>query len=237
MSEHRPFEIRDPQFELGPDIPRYWHGGCASLTLFFNGLSIFFPHGERFFVTSVKAHGHVVKDDSLREEVRLFCGQEGVHGREHVLYNRMLVAQGYPAEAMERRVQSLLRRVSRTTTPRMRLAVTASLEHFTALLARRILAHPALLEGAHPTMAALWRWHAAEESEHKSVAFDVYRAAGGYYLERMVVMMSTTVIFLRKVFEHQIRLMWADGILFSLLQWAALARYLLLRRAAWELAR
>jgi predicted metal-dependent hydrolase len=218
-------EIRDLNFDLGPEIPRYWHGGRRSITLYSNGLSIFFPHGERFFVTSVKAFRDRVKDGQLLEEVRIFCGQEGVHGREHVQYNRMLQAQGYPTAIMEQRVQRLLARVTRVTAPRVRLAVTACLEHFTAVLARSTLAFPAHLAGAHPTMAALWRWHAAEESEHKAVAFEVYRAAGGNYLERVLVMLVTTVIFLAKLFEHQCRLMRVDGILFSIREWAALLRF------------
>ncbi len=32
-------------------------------------------------------------------------------------------------------------------------------------------------------MLAFWRWHAAEELEHKAVAFDLFeRLAGGYVL-------------------------------------------------------
>jgi predicted metal-dependent hydrolase len=225
MTHDRSFEIRDLHFDLGPEIPRYWLGGRRSVTLYFGGLSIFFPHGEKFFVASVRAHRGAVEDERLLDEVRLFCGQEGVHGREHVAYNRMLQAQGYPAVAMEQRVKTLLAWVTRLTRPRVRLAVTASLEHFTAVLARCTLAFPEQLAGAHPTMAALWHWHAAEESEHKAVAFDVYRAAGGNYVERTIVMLMTTAIFLAKVAEHQLRLMWTDGILFSLPQWAALLRF------------
>ena len=33
-------------------------------------------------------------------------------------------------------------------------------------------------------MMALLRWHGAEEVEHRSVAFDTYRAAGGGYVRR-----------------------------------------------------
>ena len=35
-----------------------------------------------------------------------------------------------------------------------------------------------------PDRAPLWLWHALEEAEHKAVAFDVYRAAGGGYVRR-----------------------------------------------------
>src|SRR5260370_19932477 len=94
-------EIRDLQFELGSEIPRYWHGGRRSVTLYCNGLSIFFPAGETFFVTSVRAFRDCVKDDRLREEVRIFCGQEGVHSRQQARYNRLLQAQRCPALAME----------------------------------------------------------------------------------------------------------------------------------------
>jgi predicted metal-dependent hydrolase len=75
-------------------------------------------------------------------------------------------------------------------------------------------------------MASLWRWHAAEENEHKAVAFDVYQAAGGSYSVRVVTMFITTVIFLAYVVLQQIRMMWVDGCLFSLREWQQLGRFM-----------
>lgn len=218
--------VRNVRFAIGEDIPRHWHGGRRAVTAFFDNLSVFFPAGERFFVASVRAHERFVKDEALLRDVRAFCGQEGIHGREHVRYNEMLHAQGYPVRAMEERVVRLLRAVRRVTPPRQRLAATCALEHFTALMAQLLLADPRMLEGAHPVMAALWRWHAAEENEHRAVAFDVFRAAGGTYRERVAVMAAATIIFWAKVLEQQVRMMRADGILSSLGEWSALVRFL-----------
>jgi uncharacterized protein len=218
-------EVRNLEFEMD-GVPRHWHGGRRSVTAFFNNLSVFFPPGERFFIASVRAHKHRLTDPQLQQEAKAFYAQEGIHSREHVRYNRMLAAQGYPVEAMERRVTRLLRVVTRLTTKRMQLATTCSLEHFTALMAHVLLSDPRLLEGAHPVMAGLWRWHAAEENEHKAVAFDVFRAAGGTYLERAAAMLGATAIFWMKVMEHQVRLMGVDRTLFSAREWLALGQYL-----------
>jgi predicted metal-dependent hydrolase len=220
-----PPEIRDVRFDLS-EVPRYWHGGRRSVTLFFNNLSIFFPPGERFFVTSVKRYAGTIQDAALREEVRGFCGQEGHHTREHVRYNEMLVAQGYPVEAMEKRVENLLKRTAKVYSHLGQLAVTCALEHFTAMLASLVLEEPRALEGAHPQMAALWRWHAAEENEHKAVAFDVYRAVGGGWLRRCVMMVLVTLTFWAKVYAHQLRLMKHEGLLFSVREWFALVGFL-----------
>ena len=138
----------------------------------------------------------------------------------------MLAAQGYPAHAMEARVVRLLRLVRRVTPRRSQLAVTCALEHFTALMGELILSDPRMLEGADPTMAALWRWHAAEENEHKAVAFDVFLAAGGTYAERVVTMVVASVVFWAKVLEHQARMMKSDGTFWSLSEWTALAQFL-----------
>lgn len=220
-------EVRNYRFATGDDVPRHWHGGRRSITRFFDNLSVFFPAGERFFVASVRAfHDAVADEPALRRAVRDFCAQEGIHGREHRRYNAMLAAQGLPVDDMERRVERLLARVSAKTSPRWQLAITASLEHFTALLGHILLERPELLEGADPTMAALWRWHAAEENEHKAVAFDVYLAAGGTYGERVRVMLGATLVFWAKVIEHQARLMHADGDLLSWREHARLQRFL-----------
>lgn len=217
--------VRNLRFEIDESIPQYWHGGRRSLSIFLDNLSVFFPAGERFFVKAVRAHQGLVKDEGLMQEVRAFCGQEGVHGREHERYNE-LVRRFYPTEAMERRVQEILDRVSQRAPEIAQLGVTCALEHFTALLGHMLLRDPRLLEGAHPEMDALWRWHAAEENEHKAVAYDVFTAAGGDYGTRVYTMIGATVIFWTKVIEHQARMMKASGILFSAREWSALLRFL-----------
>ena len=217
--------VRNVRFSLDEDVPRFWHGGRKSVTAFFDNLSIFFPVGERFFIASVRAHRHHVKTERLRAEVKLFCGQEGVHGREHDRYNDLLRARGYPVDAMERRIEEILARATRLPR-RLRLAATCALEHFTALMAHFLLADPRMLEGADETMAALWRWHAAEENEHKAVAYDVYLAAGGHWVERCLVMAVASAIFWFKIGEQQARMMKADGTLFSLREWSSLVGFL-----------
>mgnify|MGYP006355989923 CR=1 FL=1 len=59
------------------------------------------------------------------------------------------------------------------------LAITAANEHFTALFAEWMLGHTEWLEGTEARLQTLWLWHSAEESEHKSTAFDLYKALGG----------------------------------------------------------
>jgi predicted metal-dependent hydrolase len=218
--------VRNLRFEIDQTVPKYWHGGRRSVTIFLDNLSVFFPAGERFFVKSIRAHQAFVKDDELMKDVRAFCAQEGVHGREHERMNEVVKRQGYPIEEMEKRVEAILARVSKRSPEMVQLGVTCALEHFTSLMGEMLLGNKGLLEGAHPAMVALWRWHAAEENEHKNVAFDVFRAAGGSYPTRVTSMIGATVIFWAKVIEQQARMMKSDGILFSGAEWYALVKFL-----------
>src|SRR5205814_10392866 len=66
------------------------------------------------------------------------------------------------------------------------------LEHYTATLAETLLTDPeARAEIGHDGVRHLLMWHALEESEHKAVAFDVYKRVGG--TERMRVAMMWLV--------------------------------------------
>jgi predicted metal-dependent hydrolase len=224
MSVHT-IEVRNLRFPLDAQVPKHWFGVAQSCTTFWDNLSVLFPAGERFFMNAVRAFEGQIQDEQLRDEVRRFYQQEALHSREHVRYNDMLRGHGYPVDEMDRRVRWLLGEIARLP-PDFQLAVTCGLEHFTALLAQEVLGDDSPFENAHPVMAALWRWHAAEENEHAAVAFDVFRAIGGSYGLRARAMVLVTLVFWGKVLEQQVRMMRADGTLGSFKEWRALARFL-----------
>ncbi len=64
--------------------------------------------------------------------------------------------------------------------PMFELALTAALEHYTASMAELLLTEADLQDFfADEDLFRLWAWHAIEESEHRAVAFDVFKLAGG----------------------------------------------------------
>ena len=162
-------------------------------------LSAAFPEGEKFFMDSVAHYRKRLEDPALRQEVARFLGQEAAHTREHVAFNAWLAERGDATEHLERDVVMFLLNRARKAPPRVQLAVTCALEHFTSLLGEQLLEHPELLSQIDPGVRDLWAWHAVEESEHKAVAFDVYEATGGDYATRVVVMAVTTVLFVGAV--------------------------------------
>ena len=78
----------------------------------------------------------------------------------------------------------------------MKLAITAALEHYTATMAETLLSEPELqARFADQGLFRMWAWHAIEECEHKSVAFDVYKAVGGdEEMRRRALRMSTLAL-------------------------------------------
>jgi predicted metal-dependent hydrolase len=143
-------------------------------------LSSMFPDGEDFFVRSVRQYRDRIEDPELKKQVSGFIGQEAIHGREHREVNERFQELGYPTKRMERITDKSLRFRERVAPGRANLAATAALEHYTATLAELLLSDPeARAMIGHEEVRALFLWHALEESEHKAVAFDVYKAVGG----------------------------------------------------------
>jgi predicted metal-dependent hydrolase len=176
------------------DSNGYWASGDPVLTRFMEALSMLFPEGERFFVESVMRFKDQILDPVLAKQVAAFAAQEGMHASEHHKYN--VRAAGPLTERFESIAGHLRHPTARRLlSPMNRLAVTVALEHFTAIMADELLRNPAYTKLMDPEHAKLWLWHAVEETEHKAVAFDVYRAVGGGYLRRAIVMQVTTFLF------------------------------------------
>src|SRR6476646_2024526 len=163
---------RDRRFGREAATPRLWHGGRVEATAIYNALSTTFPVGEAFFVESVRAFREGAPP-KLAEEIKGFTTQEAIHSREHDAFNKRASASGYDLTRLEAQVEKRLA-VTRDKPPIVSLAATMALEHFTAILAHELLADPRHLAGAERETAELWRWHAAEEIEHKGVAYDTW---------------------------------------------------------------
>jgi uncharacterized protein len=192
-------EQRDIRFDVSGLTPSTWHPQGAHVSHWFNAMSIFFPEGEKMFIESVRKHRDRIADERLQADVKGFIGQEAMHGREHRTYNNWLAQHGYPVDRIEQRVLNTIAFTQRYTPRAGQLAVTLALEHLTAIMADNLLSDPRVLEGTDPRISALWRWHAIEETEHKSVAFDVYRTAYGSgpiaYLRRILIFLTTSIHF------------------------------------------
>jgi hypothetical protein len=163
---------RDRRFGRGASTERWWLGGDPYGTALYNALSATFPKGEAFFVESVRAFREGA-DPKLAQDIKAFTTQEVMHSREHVAFNKRAVDAGYDLSRLDEDVDRRLE-VVRAKHPIVSLAATMALEHFTAMLAHELLADPRHLAGADAETAALWRWHAIEEIEHKGVAYDTW---------------------------------------------------------------
>jgi predicted metal-dependent hydrolase len=207
--------VRDRRFSRASK-PRHWVNGDPIATAWLTSLSATFPRGEAFFVESVKAFRNGVPPQ-LADEIRAFIAQEVNHSREHVAFNRAAIETGYDLTEVDAGVAEWLD-MTKGRPPIMNLAATMALEHFTAMIAHQFLSHPAYFDGAEAESAALWRWHAVEEIEHKGVAYDTYRhATRGWsrwkrWKLKAAIMLLVSNNFLRNRISDTLLLLEQDGL-------------------------
>jgi predicted metal-dependent hydrolase len=211
---------RNRSHDIAAALQGEWLDDNAFLTAVFNGMSITFPAGEKFFIDSVRHYAGDVTDPVLKDHIKGFCGQEGFHRREHQRYNEALCdARGYDLNKLEGKLTRRLVWAQKNLTPLQNLAITVAIEHFTAVLAELLLRSDSVMNKADPAMRDLWRWHAAEEMEHKSVAFDVYRAVGGSEALRLSVMKRASFFIGFELMRAVFYILRKDNQLFNFSLW------------------
>lgn len=219
---------RDLKFGRGEATARWWHNGDPYATALYNAMSATFPKGEAFFIESIRRYMDATPP-ALQEEIRSFTTQEVIHSREHVAFNKRAVDAGYDLSKLDKVIDDRLALV-RSKPPIASLAATMVLEHYTAILAHELLAEPAHLAGADKASADLWRWHAAEEIEHKGVAYDTWLHATKDWSRfkrwkvKAQVMLLITSHFFPDRFKGAAELLRQDGIT-GWKAWSGLLRY------------
>jgi uncharacterized protein len=187
------FPVRNIDFDFSI-ADKYFYKGDPATSFFLAAMQSFFPDGEQFFIDSVRAYRDQITDPQLQKDIGAFIGQEAMHGKAHRYVNEVIMEKEVNVNQFVVRIERLFNNLRKNSTQSQQLAITASLEHFTAVMGAGGLRNEQFIDSiSNEEIRKLIRWHAIEECEHKAVAFDTYKAIGGSYFERIYIMVLTTI--------------------------------------------
>jgi predicted metal-dependent hydrolase len=214
--------VRQLLVDMSAGFPRHWHGGDAYASHLMNSFSMMLPLGEQYVIEMARRCQPMLQAAgqlALLQDVQSFIGQEAAHRRLHADYNRVLADQGY-STAIERLMQAQLS-VFRKRSLVTQLAVGAAIEHWTSLMGDYQLRNSAWAARMAEPLRTVWSWHAAEESEHKAVLFDLYRqlccrrprGSVRGYLRRCAVFVGISLVLLFDLAWSQAGMLSHDGLI------------------------
>lgn len=163
-----------------PAVPEYGHR--------MNGGSLLLPFLEPYLIKVMKQARPRVAEvaPELLHDLDVFNRQEANHYKLHAAYNQVMRAQYPGLEPFEAEIKADFQRFLDEKSLAWNLAYCEGFES-TGLLSSEFFLQEIddLLESADPAVAELWRWHLAEEFEHRNVAHDVLKALYPGYRRRL----------------------------------------------------
>jgi predicted metal-dependent hydrolase len=178
---------RRTAFTFPSSIPKHWLADSPTQSHFFNAINLFVVAFEDFMVRVMRGRlPHLKEDPDFARQVRGFMGQEATHSYVHEKFLNNLREQGYRIDGYLHAAERIFTQgFERRLGLRISVSMIAGFEHLTALLAELILSGR-MVKDAEPFMAELWEWHAAEEIEHKEMAFELLKRTSQSYLLRIL---------------------------------------------------
>lgn len=193
-------KARDVAFDLS-ETPLHWIPGHPVASHTVSAYHLLFPEVERFFIAAFREALPDIDDARLREDVLGFIGQETMHANAHdESLGDFFQRNGIdPDPLLEQSRYMLAKVLGPREFPTVkqsrqhlinRLAITAAFENFTAFLGHFVLNCAWDQYRADPNMSAIFRWHGAEEMEHRTVAWDVAMYFDPRYWRRLRTMFT-----------------------------------------------
>lgn len=209
--------------------PIHWIANDAFTTHVFNSLHVFIPEIEYWFCRLSNQTLPYVKDDNLRIDIKAFIAQEAAHASAHKGARDYFAKHNIDASAFTATIEWLLRNIlsdaplgrdeffgrHKHSWLAFRMGIIAAWEHYFCFIGTWVLDAGDLDHVADPAMLDLMRWHGAEEVEHRTVAFDAYRALAGEgliaYIGRQAAMAVAFPVFIVVWLEAAAHLGKMDG--------------------------
>ncbi|QLY27867.1 metal-dependent hydrolase [Nocardia huaxiensis] len=194
---------RDVRFDFSGS-PLHWIPGEPVASHAISGLNLILPLAERGFVEMFRRALPYVADAELREQMVGFMGQESMHAESHnqatweflqrhgIDPEPILTEAEYLFDRAIARLDTLPETLRHRVVVQM-LAGIAGIEHFTAIGGDWLLNQDFDALGADPALTDLFRWHGAEEVEHRSVAWNVARYFGARRPRLLAFYLATSV--------------------------------------------
>lgn len=185
---HVALHARNVTFDFSRS-PLIWIPGEPIASYALSALNLMLPVGEQMFVDMFSRALPYIKDERLREDVIGFIGQEKMHSDTHDHALREFFAQhGIDLSVWIKHSELMFERAQKrmdALPPKLQyrimvqgLAIIAGLEHLTSTGGDWLLNFDFEKFGADPVITDMFRWHGAEEVEHRSVAWNVARYFG-----------------------------------------------------------
>ena len=199
--------VRDLKFDLtDTTVNTHWFNNDPWSSHFMTAVLAVVPEAERWVLRSAREQMAKISDPGIKKAARDFIHQERIHAREHDIMNRILVKKGLPIDRFEEGFKKRRLWFQSKLSVEMQGAIAASFEHFTAVLSSAFLENPDVFEDTDPEIVSFLYWHFVEETEHKSVSFDVFvEACGGgsrAYVTRSIGMVLGTAIGASLLFSN-----------------------------------
>jgi predicted metal-dependent hydrolase len=124
---------------------------------------------------------------ALKAQIDIFIRQEAYHYRLHDSFNRELYAAGYPGlKELADQLKAELKAMLEHKPLIWNLAYCTAFENLATFMAKFWFGKADdLLAGADPRGVAMWKWHMAEEFEHRTVCHSALTALSGGYVTRV----------------------------------------------------
>lgn len=210
---HHKLVARPVKFDF-TSSPVQWIPNDPICSHLINGVNLILPAGEFWFCRVYNKSLPHVKDPVLKDDVQGFIRQEAVHARAHMEGHAFLKQHHYNLDLPLSRInwlfgnllgeaplgfKALQRNSLEHTWLVIRVGVIAAIEHFTGLLGQWSLDSKSW-DKADPVIADLFRWHLAEEVEHRTVAYDLFKELLpnriAFYVARQLLMAIVFPIFI-----------------------------------------
>lgn len=213
QTQHHKLVARSVKFDFS-NSPVQWIPNDPICSHLINGINLILPAGEFWFCRVYNKTLPYLNNPILIDDVKGFIRQEATHARAHQTAQEFLKQHDYDLETSFKKINWIftillgdrplgIKALERKSLEQFwlvtRVGVVAAIEHFTGVLGQWCMDNTSWNK-ADPVIADMFRWHLAEEVEHRCVAFDLFKEMIPnpvlFYLYRQFLMMLVFPIFI-----------------------------------------